>query len=241
MNLYVYGVVPAEAEIPRLTGLRGEEIVTVPSEAHAALVSPLPDPETIGTPDDLLAHSLVLDQIAATAPVLPMVFGTVVPSAQTLTDEVLDPQYGLYEENLRRIGDAAQFSLQARFVRDAVLAELISEEPEIASLREAISGTSEDETRDERIRLGELIVQGLQRKAEAEAPRIRSALEPLAQETIEREIGQAEDILDLAALVERARQAEFEQVAESLAQESAGRIAFRLIGPQAAYDFTGEA
>ncbi|WP_138444983.1 GvpL/GvpF family gas vesicle protein [Sinomonas susongensis] len=240
VNLYVYGVVPAEAKIPRLTGLQGEEIMTVPSDAHAALVSPLPDPEAIGTPDDLLAHSSVLDRIAASAPVLPMVFGTVVPNVETLTDEVLEPQYGLYEENLRRIGDAAQFSLHARFVRDTVLGELIREEAEIASLREAISGTSEDETRDERIRLGELIVQGLQRKAEAEAPRIRSVLEPLSRETVEREIGQAEDILDLAALVERERQAEFEQAAESLAQESAGRITFRLIGPQAPYDFTGE-
>ena len=240
MNLYVYGVVPAAAEIPRLTGLRGEEIATIPSDAHAALVSPLADPETIGTPDDLMAHSSVLDRIAATAPVLPMVFGTVVPNAETLTDEVLDPQYGLYEENLRRIGDAAQFSLQARFVRDAVLAELINEEPEIASLREAISGTSEDETRNERIRLGELIVQGLQRKAADEAPRIRSALEPLAKETVEREAGQAEDVLDLAVLVERPRQAEFEQTAEALAREGAGRLTFRLIGPQAPYDFTGE-
>lgn len=240
MSLYVYGVVQTKAAIPHLTGLRGEEVATVPVDEHAALVSKITEPDTLGTPDDLLAHSSVLDRVAAAVPVLPMVFGTVVPNAETLADEVLDPQHGLYEENLRRVDDAAQFSLQARFIRDAVLSELITEEPEIARLREAISGSSEDQTRDERIRLGELVVEGIRRKAAAEAPRIRAALEPLARETVEREASQAEDVLDLAALVERSKQGEFEDAAESLARDAAGRITFRLVGPQAPYDFTGE-
>jgi hypothetical protein len=147
----------------------------------------------------------------------------------------------VYDENLRRIGDAVQFTLRARFSQEDALAELVAEEPDIASLREAIAGSSEDETRTERIRLGELIVKGLQRKAAAEAPPIREALVPLAREVVERDPSQAEDVIELAALVERDHQEEFEQAAERLAREAAGRIMFRLLGPQAPYDFTGGA
>jgi hypothetical protein len=239
VSLYVYGIVPEGSEVPELDGLQGQMVTTLPAEGHAAIVSRVEDEEALGTPDDLVAHSAVLDRIAADVPVLPMVFGTVVPDEETLVEEVLVSRHGLYAESLRRVEDAVQFSLRARFVRDEVLGELIAEQPEIAALREAISGTGEDETRDERIRLGELVVQGLQRKAAEEAPRIRAALEPLARELVEREASQAEDVIELAALVDRDRQGDFEQAAEELARESAGRITFRLLGPQAPYDFTG--
>lgn len=239
MSLYVYGIIPAGSELPTLDGLQGQTVTAFPAEGHAAIVSRLEDPETLGTPDDLVAHSSVLDRIAAEVPVLPMVFGTVVPDEDTLVEEVLVSRHGLYAESLRRVDSAVQFSLRARFVRDAIIGELVAEQPEIASLREAISGTDETETRDERIRLGELVVQGLQRKAAEEAPRIRAALEPLARELMEREATQAEDVVEFAALVDRDRQEEFEQAAEELARQGAGRITFRLLGPQAPYDFTG--
>ena len=239
MSLYVYGIVPEGAELPELDGLQGQAVTTLPAEGHAAIVSRVDEPETIGTPDDLVAHSSVLDRIAADVSVLPMVFGTVVPDEDTLVEEVLVSRHGLYAESLRRVEGSVQFSLRARFLRDVVLAELVEEQPEIASLREAIQGTSEAETRDERIRLGELVVQGLQRKAAEEAPRIRAALEPHVRELVERESAQAEDVVELAALVDRDQQDQFEQAAEELARQGAGRITFRLLGPQAPYDFTG--
>jgi hypothetical protein len=239
VSLYVYGIVPEGAELPELDGLQGQAVTTLPAEGHAAIVSRVDEPETIGTPDDLVAHSSVLDRIAADVSVLPMVFGTVVPDEDTLVEEVLVSRHGLYAESLRRVEGSVQFSLRARFLRDVVLAELVEEQPEIASLREAIQGTSEAETRDERIRLGELVVQGLQRKAAEEAPRIRAALEPHVRELVERESAQAEDVVELAALVDRDQQDQFEQAAEELARQGAGRITFRLLGPQAPYDFTG--
>jgi hypothetical protein len=236
-SLYVYGIVDEDVEIPDVTGVGGGPVTSTSSGGYAALVSEVADPEAIGTPENLVAHGTVLDRVAAEASVLPMTFGTIVPNEDTLKEEVLAPRIELYEENMQRVRDAVQFFLRACFVPDVVLAELVSEDSEIASLREAISGTSEDETREERIRLGQLVVEGLQRKAEAETPQILDTLTPLAKEIVERERGQAEDVIELAALVERSAQARFEDAAEELARKAAGRITFRLMGPQAPYDF----
>jgi hypothetical protein len=55
-----------------------------------------------------------------------------------------------------------------------------------------------------------------------------------------REAGQADDVVELAALVDNGSQMQFERKAENLAKKFAGRITFRLLGPQAPYDFVGE-
>ncbi|MFD1212391.1 GvpL/GvpF family gas vesicle protein [Arthrobacter sp. GCM10027362] len=238
---YVYGIVPAGSAIPPgLSGVRGEPVDVVVAGDYAAVVTPVGDVESLGTPEDLLAHSAVLDAIAAAGPVLPMVFGTVVPDSDVLTDEVLPSMQDSYDAGLRRIGNAAQFTVRARYVRDVVLAEIVSDNPEVARLREATAGVSEEASHFDRVRLGELVVEDLRRKASSDSTAIVNALAPLARETVTREASQADDVVELAALVDRGSQEQFEREVGNLARNSAGRITFRLLGPQAPYDFVGE-
>jgi hypothetical protein len=238
---YVYGIVPSAFTVPPgLSGVKGNPVEAFVAGDFAAVVTPIEDAESLGTPEDLLAHSAVLDRIAAAGPVLPMVFGTVVPDADVLTDQVLPSMQDIYAAGLHRVRDAAQFTVRARYVRDVALAEIVSENPEVARLREATAGQSEDASHFDRIRLGELVVKDLRRKASGDSTAIVNALAPLARETVTREASQADDVVELAALVDRDSQERFEQEVENLAKKSAGRITFRLLGPQAPYDFVGE-
>jgi hypothetical protein len=181
-----------------------------------------------------------LDAIAAAGPVLPMVFGTVVPDADVLVDEILPSRQDSYAAGLQRVRNAAQFTVRARYVRDVVLAEIVDENPEVARLREATAGLSEEASHFDRVRLGELVVEDLRQKASDDSTVIVNALTPLARELVTRETSQADDVVELAALVDRGSQQQFEQELENLAKKSAGRITFRLLGPQAPYDFVGE-
>jgi len=238
---YVYGIVPADSAIPPgLSGVQGEPVDVLAAGDYAAVVTVVGDAESLGTPEDLLAHSAVLDAIAAAGPVLPMVFGTVVPDADVLVDEILPSMQDSYAAGLQRVRNAAQFTVRARYVRDVVLAEIVDEDPEVARLREATAGLSEEASHFDRVRLGELVVEALRRKASEDSTAIVNALTPLARETVTREASQADDVVELAALVDRGSQQQFEQELENLAKKSAGRITFRLLGPQAPYDFVGE-
>lgn len=238
---YVYGIVPAEVELPQgLNGVKGEPVEKVVSGDFAALVTSVAEPDALGTPDDLLAHSTVLDRIAAEGPVLPMAFGTVVPDAETITTTVMPSMQDTYAEGLRRVDGATQYTVRARYVRERVIGEMVAENGEIAALRESTSTQSEEASHYDRIRLGQLVVEEFQRKAAVDSVDIIGALSPLARETSVRETTQADDVVEIALLVDRGSADGFEQAVEKLAEERSGRISFRMLGPQAPYDFVGE-
>lgn len=238
---YVYGIVPAGAQLPPgLTGVDGEQVEALASGGFAALVSPVENPDDVGTPDNLVAHSRVLDEFAAAGPVLPMTFGTIVPDVETITDSVLPSMQQAYRNGIDRVEGAAQFTVRARYARDRVLAEMVEENGEIAALRESTANRSEEESHFDRIRLGELVVEEFQRRAAVDSGRILDALEPLARETSTREASQADHVVEVAALVDREQQAEFERTVEALARDMDPRVTFRLLGPQAPYDFVEE-
>jgi hypothetical protein len=239
-SLYVYGIVSADGAIPPdLTGVQGAPVQVVVARGVGAVVSDLQDEDALGLPADLVAHGAVLDRLAADAPVLPMTFGTVVPDEDDLVDRVLNTGAEDYLAALDRLDGAQQFSLRARYVEETVLRELVEENPEIARLREATADTTPEESHFERIRLGELVVGGMSAKARADADTILAAVLPLARDSSIREPGRPDDVVDVALLVGRGAEPPLERAIGELAARHTGRIEYRLLGPQAPYDFVG--
>jgi len=66
-------------------------------------------------------------------------------------------------------------------------------------------------------------------------------LEPLAVATVSNQLAAPEEVVNVAFLVERDRQEEFENAVEGVGEELAGRVRLRLLGPVAPYDFIPEA
>ena len=233
---YLYGLVRAdEVALPAgLEGVGGRAVEVSPLDGCAALVSADVDRDAFGLPGDLLAHTRTLDEVARSQTVVPVAFGTFVDG---------DPDAGslgrTFTSVVDRVEGAVQLTLTVRYREDVVLGELVQEDRRIAALRRRTAGTPESLLRGERLRLGELVVQGLDRKAEADAERIVGALAPLTREIAVRGRRQADDVVELAALVDRDRAEAFEAVCDGVAAGFSGRARFRLIGPQAPYDFVG--
>lgn len=238
LNQYVYGIVPADAQVPAgLSGVGGHRVRLEPMGHVGVLVSDMPEPEVVGLPDEMRAHALVLDTVAAACPVLPMRFATVVPDVDVLREEVLPEHEDRYVEDLRRLSGAVQFTLQVRYVQEAVIAELVAEQPEIRELRESTAGMPEDASYYDRIRLGELVVRGFEDKRSKDAAAIAADLTRYAEELRLREAGQVDDVLEAAVLVRRDAVVSFEDAVEDVAARMRDRATFRLVGPQAPYDF----
>lgn len=237
---YVYGILPGDVEMTEeIYGVGGSEVTLVRSGELAALVSEVDLTRPLGTPDDLEAHQEILDSVVTDSPVLPLRFGAVMTSADAVAEELLEAHHDEFAAVLEELEGRLQYVVKGRYAEGAVLGEILSEDPEAAGLREQIRGQDADATRGERIRLGEIIGNGITAKREEDTRAALSRLTDLSVDTFVREPTHELDAVHAAFLVEAGQAGEFEQAAEDLATEWEGRAELRVLGPMAPYDFVG--
>ncbi|MGF7124350.1 MULTISPECIES: GvpL/GvpF family gas vesicle protein [unclassified Rhodococcus (in: high G+C Gram-positive bacteria)] len=238
--VYVYGLVPADVEVKEdATGIgsppRPLKIVT--HDDVAALVSEIDPNSPLGSSDDLRAHAAVLDATVTAAPVLPLRFGAVLTDTDAVVSELLEQYRDEFHDALEQLEGMVQFVVKGRYVEDAILREILSDDPEAGRLREAIRDQTEDVTRDERLALGELISRALTGKREQDTQRIVEAVEPVAAAVSAREPTDDEEAGSVAVLIPADRTDELEEAVAPLIDEWQGRIDVTVTGPLAAYDF----
>jgi len=238
---YIYGIVPADVELD--SGVEGVgdppgEVRLVQHGEIAALVSEIDVSRPLGRPEDLMAHQQLVDLTAQEVPVLPLRFGAVVANDEAVTEELLGPHQDEFTAALRELEGRAQFVIKGRYVQDAVLNEVLSENEEARQLRDEIRSVgNEDATRDARIRLGELINQAISAKRDTDTRQLGEVIEGHCVSSNVRDPSHEEDAVHVAVLVDTDRQQELEQALEQLAGDWEGRVTLRLLGPMAAYDF----
>jgi hypothetical protein len=238
---YLYGIVPASAApVAPGGGAAGPEhrATLVPYGRIAGLVrTPLTGPVRPTRPE-LLGHAGLLDQLAATVPVLPMRFGTVLGSPAAVTREVLEPNHDAYAAALAALAGRAQFMVAARYHEEAVLREVLAERPAVLHLRHRLrlAGGADPAGR---VRLGELVARAIARKRAADAAVLTAALRPhsVAGRLLEPRSSGLVGIGEAVLLVELGHREQLAAAAEQLARRWHGRVRLRLRGPMAAYHF----
>ncbi|GLW11957.1 gas vesicle protein [Microtetraspora sp. NBRC 13810] len=237
---YIYGILPEDVEVSSdATGV-GDPPARVTLVRHgeiAALVSDVGLDRPLGTPGDLVAHERLLDATAAEVPVLPIRFGAVMTNADAVVAELLEPFHDEFRSALEDLEGRAQYVVKGRYVEQVILREVLAEDPEAGRLSQTIRGRPEDATRDERIRLGELINQAIGDKREADTQTMVEELAGVCELVVIRDPSHERDAVHAAVLIEVDRQDELEQVVAEFADEWSGRVEFSLRGPMAAYDF----
>jgi hypothetical protein len=233
---YVYGVVRAGTPLDAIdeveSGMPPARLVEAGDVA--ALVSDGPEK---ATRDLVLGHGRVLEAALEASPVVPLRFGLVVKDDDAVREEVLKGHHDELLQLLERFEGRVQMTLKAYYHEDAVVAEVLAANPKLASLREAIQGRSEDESRKERIKLGEGINAALEKRKKADGQEILEPLKPLADAV---SLEPPEDELMVAHavfLLQRDRLEEFDAALNELAQERVELMRFRLLGPMPAYNF----
>ena len=238
---YIYGIVPGDVEMnddTRGVGNPPGKVGVVRHGDIAALVSEIDTSQPLGRPEDLLAHQQLLDSASTEAPILPLRFGAVVANQEAVTGELLAPHHDAFAKALSELEGCAEFVVHGRYVEEKILAEVLSEDTEAARLRDGIRAAGdEDATRDEQIRLGELISYAITAKREADTRAAGDAIASHCVATSVRQPAHELDAVNVALLVKTAEQAGLEKAVEKLARDWTGRVNMRLLGPMAPYDF----
>ncbi|MEV0326441.1 GvpL/GvpF family gas vesicle protein [Micromonospora echinospora] len=238
-GMFVYGIVPADVEPTEDAVGVGDppgEVTAVVHGELAALVSEVDLEQPVGRPVDLTAYQELLDGTAAVAPVVPVRFGTVVTGADAVHD-LLDAHRDRFRAVLDDLDGRTQYTVRGRFHESELMGVLLAENPGAADLAEQVRGQPEAASREQRIRLGEIISQAVELRREAETRELVDVLGPVAVTSTVRPPGHEMDAMHVSFLVDVDRADEFVAVAEEFAGQRRELVRMRLLGPLAPYDF----
>ena len=241
-GVYVYGILPGDVAVePGTTGV-GDPAGQVRVVRHrdlAALVSDIDPDRPLGRPDDLFAHQELLDSSAIDVPVLPLRFGAVVSDDSAVADELIAPHYDEFRTAIEELEGRVEYIVRGRYTEEAILRQVLSENPTAAQLARQIRNADPDATRDLRMQLGELVNNAVGERRAADTRALGDAVADHVAASAVREPGHELDAAHVAFLVPAASAADLERAVDRLAAEWGGRINLRLFGPLAAYDFVG--
>jgi hypothetical protein len=243
-GVYVYGILPGDVAVePGTTGV-GDPAAQVRVVRHrdlAALVSDVDLDRQLGRPEDLFAHEELLDSSALDVPVLPLRFGAVMSDDNAVADELIAPHYDEFRTAIEELEGRVEYIVRGRYTEEAILRQVLSENPAAAQLARQIRNADPDATRDLRMRLGELVAEAVGQRRAADTRAVGDAVADHVVASAVREPGHELDAVHVAFLVPTGSAAALEETIDRLAGEWGGQVGLRLFGPLAAYDFVGAA
>lgn len=237
MAEYVYGIVEQEAEPPAEKGIAGAPLRLISGPSAAALVSDLSADELRMGRSEALTHARVLEAAAARGTVLPMRFGVVMDGDEEVRRRLLSEHDQDLRAQLQSFAGKVEVNIRALYDENALMAQIVRSEPEVARLREAVRGKPEDATYYERIRLGELVAQAVERFRDVDARSIVDALRPAVVDVSVSEPAHERVALSASFLVERSRLADFDRLVDQAAADRHDRMRFKYTGPLPPHSF----
>ncbi|MFH1140571.1 MAG: GvpL/GvpF family gas vesicle protein, partial [Chloroflexota bacterium] len=233
---YIYGIINSNDEATlAITGLGGSRPAhTIAHKDLACVVSDYSGREAGSMSREevvrsLLAHQTVVEHVMREHTVLPLKFGTVLATPDEVRD-FLSAAHQQFADALAGIEGKVEVEVAATWDTAQVLRE-ISAEPEIVRAKGAIARRPGEETLEERIRLGQMAKAAMDRRRDSYRERMIDSLKPVAIDVQPNALVSDQMVMNVAFLVEKARQDEFDARVRQLNELFHEQIDFRIIGP----------
>jgi len=236
---YIYCII--ETAEPRSFGSmgiggRGDEVYTIQHQGLAAVVSNTPLVVYDPTRENVFAHEQVNETVMRDFTVLPMAFGALFRTDDDII-ELIRGTYDALRDVLAKMEGKVEFGLKVNWDRDKVTAELEETNDEIRHLKEQITSRTTGSTYFARMQLGRLIETALTDQADSYIREVYSLLRDTAVASrANKPIGDRM-IMNAAFLIERYREAEFDQKVKEIASKYEDKLSFRYTGPWPPYNF----
>ncbi len=241
---YIYGIIASVEALsfgPIGIGGRGDEVCTVPYRDLAGVVSDcravdykaLKNREKIIR--DLAAHQAVIEEVMQRFTVLPIKFGTTAQDRDGV-EALLRQGYFTLREAHGAIEDKVEMEVAATWDLPSIFQEISAEEP-IAKLKAQIEGVSRLRSTPHRVKVGKMVYQSLNRRRESYQQEVMNALAGCALDLQKNSLMNDQMVMNVAFLLDRGRQEEFDRRLDEVDEKLGGRLNFRRIGPLPPYSF----
>jgi DnaJ-domain-containing protein 1 len=202
------------------------------SDYSSAEFGAMPKQEVIRS---LLAHQMVVEHVMREHTVLPVKFATVLASSEEVR-QLLAQGHRQFVEALTWIQDKVEVEVAATWDMAQVLQE-ISNEEDIVRAREAVANKTGQQILEKCIYLGQMVKASMDRRRDGYRERMISFLKPAAFDVQANALVSDEMVMNVAFLIERARQEEFDGRVKQLNDLFHDQIGLRIIGPLPPYSF----
>ena len=240
---YIYGVIPASQSLAfGLSGFppRPEEVRTVAHRGLACVASNYSGEDFASLPKEMLlrclmAHQEVVERVMQAFPVLPVKFGTLVES-EAEAERLIEQSHGRLGQALERLTGKMEMEVAATWDLKRVLEE-VGQADEILRLRESIAGRPATEVLEVQIQAGKIVKESLDRRREEFQQRLLGSLRGAALDAQPNALVADEMVLNVAFLIEKNREEEFDEQVRELDEALNGEVSFRIVGPLPPYSF----
>lgn len=232
--MYLYAFVSPPLELPSdLRGLADAPLSLVEHGGLAAVVSPLASTRLRPERRHLAAHQGVLRALTERSSVLPVSFGVVVTSLSQLRG-LIDAELAVLHEQLEHVQGRVEMSVRLTWDVPNIFAYFVESEPALRAARDALVSTNSHAAK---VAAGELFGKLIAARRSDHQHRVLTALGDLAADIAIDDPKSEQEVLRLAALVDRSKVADFEARVHDIASAFDASYRFDLSGPWAPHNF----
>jgi hypothetical protein len=239
---YLYGLIRAKDDVAfgaiglEHDGHRGK-VHTVLVDSTAAVVSDFsPRERLLPLRKNLEPHNEVLKEVMRSTTVVPMTFGHVARSEEEIK-KTLRRHRAAIAAQLDRVDGAVEMGLKVRWDVDSIYDYIVGVDPELAALRDQIFGRSSAPSQNEKMELGKLFEDRLNREREEQTERVLEMFRASVREAKANPPKGEKMVMDLAFLVDRDGQKAFEERIYQVAGAFPAEYVFDYSGPWAPFHF----
>jgi hypothetical protein len=235
---YIYGIIK-EPEPRRFSflGVGGTKVYTLNYRELAAVVSDTALEEIDPTRKNVLAHTVVQDELLKEHVLLPMGFGMVAGSKDDVL-KLLEKNYQGLTRELVRLADKVEVELKVFWDQEAMIKELQGRSEELTRLKAKIKNAqSPIEAQKLLIEAGKVVEHIVLDWKATYADRVYSILKGLSLAAKQNNTLGVKNVLNASFLIESSKESQFQKEVFKLDSQYKGKVNFKYVGPLAPYNF----
>jgi len=217
-------------------GERGDELYTVCFNDIAAVVSNSPIKKYPVSRENLIPHERAIEEVMKTHTVLPVRFCTIAEDEKKVK-KILEKEHNRFLDLLKDIEGKKELGLKAIFKEDVIYKDILEKYKDIMVLKEKIATLPSEKTYFQRMEIGRMVEAALEKEKEIYREDILETLSPLALEVKTNNTYGERMIINAAFLVERHKEAEFDQKVNELSDRYGDKMKFKYVGTLPPFNF----
>lgn len=186
----------------------------------------------------LIDHQKVLESLMEMgfSVLIPMKLGTYSKN-KTEVRRILEIGYTLCLEILEKVGNMLEIDIAATWANFSKVLEMVVVDPEVIDFREKLMLKSNGISTTDRIQIGKLVKDKLDKKGAQMKQQIVERLGIHCKDVKKHELMNDEMVANVAFLLNKAKVGSFEKTLDQLDKESNGELNFKFVGPLPCYSF----